>query len=105
MELVSIAEFIDLTRLDAASILRMLADGELEFERGELGELLIDIANLSPQDVASSGMASIAPASPEHTELLEETIASEIVFALESMIGEALEIASNWKENPKDKEL
>ncbi len=96
MNLVSIPEFMNLTKVSERDVLAMLENGELSVQTGPMGELLIDINNLSPQSLARRLPRTQAPVKLSDVALLEEIIAREAVSVLDGVIDEALALALSW---------
>ncbi len=97
MKLISISEFLNLTKLSERQILAMLENGELTTKNGPLGEVLIDLENVSPESLAKSTLQRERKISENDLALLEETIASELMLSLSEIVDEAFELALTWQ--------
>jgi len=98
MELISIAQFQHLTQLSDSDLIAMLESGELSFAPGTTGELLINISELEPDDLARRTNKRHRVTNADEVALLEECIASELIGALEEITEEAMEMALKWHE-------
>lgn len=104
MSVVGLAEFIHLTRLSEQDVILMLDNGELPIEIGPTREVLINLDQLRPEDIAHRHRNQTQAAQPEQgLELLEESIASELTAGLESMLEEAIALAISWNTNQHEK--
>jgi hypothetical protein len=103
MDLKRIPEFLNLTKLSEKDIITMLDNGELSVATGPMGELLIDISDVSPETIARRQVARPTEINKDAVALLEEMIASEVVHAVQSMSEEAFELSIRWAKNRKKK--
>jgi hypothetical protein len=92
---VSISEFLSLTQMGEHELLKMLERGHLKTCSAESGELRISLEGLTPESLAARPDTRTAE-NADHDALLEETVASELVAALDEMIDEALALAFRW---------
>lgn len=99
MDLLTLGEFQHLSKLTDHDVLGMLENGELKTTLGPLGELLIDITDLNPDAIAMRLSRHPTIVDPEEERIIEETITSVIIFQFEEIIGEALQLASQWYSN------
>ena len=102
MELVSIADFLNLTKLSERALISMLENGELSIGVGPLGEVLIDISKVTPELISRRSPQRKRAVTDEELVILEETIASEIVDSLSQIIEEAFELADRWRNDKTD---
>ena len=96
MEPITIREFQLLTKLSHREVLTMLEHGELATVQGDGGKLLIDVENLSPEDIARRSPPEEHSMTDAEHELHSEVIASEVIATMEHLIDEALELALKW---------
>ena len=92
-ELLTISEFLKLTRIGERAMLRMLEAGELQISIDKNNALLIDVSALTPEMLSVMGQAA---AHSDSTGLEEEVVASEILAALDEMIDESVSLALKW---------
>lgn len=100
--LISIKEFIHLSQLNTRDVIEMLDNGELPFENGALGELLIKIDEVNPETIAFRKRPKQEQLLESESVLLEELIASEIVSGLNEMLDDAIELATRWNNKPNN---
>ena len=93
---ISVTEFLRLTGLTDGDLIAMLENGEIDFTHGPLGELLIDVSEVTPEAIAARSSRKKIPINEDDLALLEEVIASEIVTALDEIIDESLQLSLNW---------
>lgn len=98
MDLITISEFLHLTKLSEAELITMLENGELPLSFGSHQEVLINLDNLSTELLAQRKQRAKKELAPEAQELLEEVIASEVLSELSSMLNEALSLVRQWRE-------
>lgn len=104
MEHISIGEFLNLTKLSDSDVIAMLENGELTVTTGPMGEVLIDISEVTPELIARRTKRSPQLLRPEDRILLEEIVASEILSSLSTVVDESLELAIKWyQDRAKDK--
>lgn len=96
-ELLTVYEFLHLTGISEADLVSMLANGELTVTSGTTQELLIDISDLDPEDLAKRSASKRSSIDENDLPLFEESIASELVSSLDDIISEAFEMALRWK--------
>ncbi len=96
---VSIAEFLHLTRLKADDVVWMLENGELPIEVGPTRELLVDLTKINPDDIAHRTKRSAPASQAVDPRLTAEMVASEIVSGLDTIVDDALALATTWLAN------
>ena len=96
MTLVTIRDFLHITRLRSEALLSMLENGELTTSTGVSGELLIDISRLKPENLARRKAQTKSPREEDLRRLSEEMIASQIIEEMEPVLDEALDLALKW---------
>jgi hypothetical protein len=101
MELISISEFKRLTRLNDMELLSMLENGEIVFEKGEQGELLINIENLEADALAQRKTPTADNPNEENQYLLEEKISSAILNSMDEIIEDAIVLFDKWSHEKK----
>lgn len=102
MELVSIADFLNLTKLSERALISMLENGELSVGVGPLGEVLVDLSKVTPELVARRSAQRNRAVTNEELVVLEEAIATEIIDSLSQIIEEAFELVDRWRSNKPD---
>lgn len=95
--LISVIDFLHLSRFRERDLLQLLSSGELNLQLGPLGEVLIDISDLTPQRLAALAPQTGGETSGEDP-VLAEAVASELVAALDPILDEALTLALRWYE-------
>lgn len=104
MEIVSLSEFLRITLLSERDVIGMLERGELETVKGEAGETLVDLGKIDEHLIASRAALPALGIDEKDRELVEEIIASEVLFAVDEVIDEALEMALRWQKESQTKE-
>lgn len=95
--LLSVFDFSLSSGLALDEVASMLALGLLPFERGEQGQLLIDVTSLEPQEIARRALAANLPQSAHrHTAVLEEAFATALAVELDSVIRDSVQLALDW---------
>lgn len=95
-ELLSVSEFLRITRLSESDLLRMLARGEIAYAKGPAGELQIDMSKVTPTALAQRSAEGLSTTDADHLALLEEMVAAEVVSSLEGFIDEAVSLSLEW---------
>jgi len=95
-EFIPISEFQHITKLNDQDLLTMLENGELTISTGPLGELLIDITDLSEEKIATRSPKKLSQVPSEDVALLEEKVAAEMAVAFDGLVDEALGLALRW---------
>ena len=98
LELVTIAEFLHLTKLSPSVVLTLLGRGDLDSQFGPIGEILIDISTLSPERISQLAVDVGGGDTAPNEELIEELIASEIAAMIEPIVEDGLMLALDWME-------
>jgi hypothetical protein len=96
--LLTISEFLHLTKLCAGDLVQMLENGELVFAKGKYGELLIDLTNISAQDLSRRFFKSPALLHEDEQVMFQEAVAAEFTSALDPLIDEAIALALAWQQ-------
>jgi len=94
--LVDISEFLTTSLLSERDLVLLLAKGELEFCQGEHGELLIDLTNTDPRQLAQANLNSDFEEQHKDLGMEHEVIASLLVSSLDEIIDQALQMAVGW---------
>jgi hypothetical protein len=100
----TISEFLHLTKLCPADLAQMLENGEMVFVKGKCGELLIDITNISAEDLARRFLGKQALLNEDEQVLLQEALAAELVSVLDPLIDEAIALALKWQQEEETTE-
>lgn len=102
-KLLTISQFLRLSRLSAEQMLNLLECGKIPFVCGVNKELLVDINTLDPQVLAIRPSKMPSFAEEQSRSQLEESIAAEIIATLDPLLEEALSLAIQWRERDKCK--
>ncbi|MCB0347022.1 MAG: hypothetical protein KDD66_18020, partial [Bdellovibrionales bacterium] len=94
-QLVSIPDFINITHIGERDLLALLSTGELDLQIGPMGEVLIDLTEVTPEKLAAAQPQTNSRSEIEDP-LVVEAVASELVAALDPILDEALELALKW---------
>ena len=93
---VSLTEFMQICRISAEEVVSLLESGALNFSRLVDGELVVDIASFSQDNLSQMPNLNGSLLSEEHSAMLEEVVANEIVSELDGIIDEAISLAKSW---------
>jgi hypothetical protein len=99
---VTIREFLSLSDLSEAELVSLLENGFLSFCAGENNQLLLDVSKINLADLAVQPKTSLDQLSPQKRAEIEEAIGSEVTAALDAIVSEAIELASNWLSSKKN---
>ncbi len=94
-QLVSIPDFLNITQIGEKELLSLLSTGDIDVQVGPLGEVLIDISEVTPEQLVAV-QPRRNPTPEEENPLVVEAVASELVAALDPILNEALELALKW---------
>lgn len=93
---VSVFEALHLSGLEPRALLEILASGSVPFSHGTRGELMVDVAALTPELIARRGLQT-GPIDPHpDSVLIEELVASAVVDAMGEIVEESLALAERW---------
>lgn len=99
VELVTLTELMSVTKLSPEEVIQLLEQGALSTTTAETQELLVDITSLTPEKLAARAPIKEKTLSAEDLNYLEELVGAKLLQALDSIVDDAIELASSWSEN------